>query len=248
MVGVDGSAVGAGRGPGGGRGRPRSGSRPLRVVHAFIWPLTAPRSEPSTGARPTPGLRNQAEQIVAEAVAEASKVAPERAVTGEVVDGAPTPVLLRESRDAALLVLGPGAWAASPGCCSAPSAVQVSARARLPGARGARRGSAPTARSWWASTARSCSTEAVGFAFEEAAAAGHRLLAVHAWLYPTPVGPGDVLPLAYDVDALAAEEERALAEAVAGWSPSATPTCRCSAGWSGAPRRGCWWRSRRRPS
>ncbi len=39
------------------------------------------------------------------------------------------------------------------------------------------------------------STEAIGFAFAEAAQRGTSLVAAHAWLYPTPVGPGDIVPL-----------------------------------------------------
>jgi nucleotide-binding universal stress UspA family protein len=41
---------------------------------------------------------------------------------------------------------------------------------------------------------------------------------VHAWLYPTPVGPGDIVPLVCDPEELKAEETRMLAESLAGWS------------------------------
>ncbi|WP_043323289.1 universal stress protein, partial [Micromonospora sp. M42] len=62
------------------------------------------------------------------------------------------------------------------------------------------------------------STAAVGFAYEEAARRGASLIVVHAWLYPTPMGPGDILPLVYDPEALAEESRRVVAESVAGWS------------------------------
>jgi nucleotide-binding universal stress UspA family protein len=62
------------------------------------------------------------------------------------------------------------------------------------------------------------SAEAIGFAFAEAAQRGTALVAVHAWLYPTPIGPGEIVPLGYDPEKLRAEEERVLAEALAGWS------------------------------
>jgi nucleotide-binding universal stress UspA family protein len=57
---------------------------------------------------------------------------------------------------------------------------------------------------------------AVGFAFEEAALRGMPLVALHAWTSPVSTGPGDMLPLVYDVSAVEAGEARLLAEAIAG--------------------------------
>ncbi|MET8065023.1 tRNA lysidine(34) synthetase TilS [Micromonospora sp. NPDC005313] len=69
------------------------------------------------------------------------------------------------------------------------------------------------------------SDEAVGFAFAEAAARGAELVVVHTWLYPQPVtyreAFGDVVPLGYDPQELRADEQRVLAEAVAGWARAA---------------------------
>ncbi|MFJ6956533.1 universal stress protein, partial [Micromonospora aurantiaca (nom. illeg.)] len=66
------------------------------------------------------------------------------------------------------------------------------------------------------------SPEAVGFACAEAAARGAELVVVHTWLYPQPVtyreAFGDVVPLAYDPQELRADEQRVLAEAIAGWA------------------------------
>jgi nucleotide-binding universal stress UspA family protein len=58
---------------------------------------------------------------------------------------------------------------------------------------------------------------AVGFAFEEAALRGVPLLALHGWTGPVSTGPGDVLPLVYEVAEVEAGEARLLAEALAGW-------------------------------
>lgn len=191
--------------------------RPLRVVHAFIWPLYGMPLGPVPGAPPDAGLRQQAERYVADAVTEAGKIAPEVTVTGKVVDGAPTPVLRRESRDAALLVLGHRGLGGFAELLIGSVAVQVSARADCPVlvVKGEARADGPVLVGVDGSA---LSTEALGFAFEEAALRHTALVAVHAWLVPVPVGPGDMLPLVYDVDALAAEEGRMLAEAVAGWS------------------------------
>ncbi|MEV6706384.1 universal stress protein [Micromonospora wenchangensis] len=192
-------------------------NRPLRVVHAFIWPLFGVPLGPAPVGPPNGGLRNEAERIVTEAVAEAGKIAPELTVTGYLSDGAPTPVLLREARDAALVVLGTRGLGGFAGLLIGSVAVQVSARADCPVlvVRGEPRADGPVLVGVDGSA---LSTEALGFAFAAAAQRDTGLLAVHAWLTPAPIGPGDVLPLVYDVEALAAEEERVLAEALAGWS------------------------------
>ncbi|WP_405110721.1 universal stress protein [Micromonospora sp. NBC_01405] len=192
-------------------------NRPLRVVHALSWPLIGAALGALAGSPPEAGPRNHAQEIVAEAVAEAKKVSAEVDVVGEIVDGSPTPVLLRESRDAALLVLGSRGLGGFAELLVGSSAVQVSARADCPVlvVRGEARADGPVV---VGVDGLALSTEAIGFAFEEAALRNTDLVAVHSWLYPTPVGSGEVLPPAYDVDALVEEEERALAEAVAGWS------------------------------
>ncbi|MFR9775407.1 universal stress protein [Micromonospora sp. MS34] len=216
LVGVDGSAIALDAV----RSAARSAAlrrRPLRIVHAFIWPLMGVPVGPDPSGPPTGGLRHQAERYVAEAVAEAGKVAPDVPVTGAVVDGAPVPVLLDEARDAALLVLGNRGLGGFAGLLIGSVTVQVSARAQCPVlvVRGEPHADGPVVVGVDGSE---CSTEAVGFAFDEAAWRGAALVAVHAWLHPTPVAPGDMLPLVYDLDALAAEEERVLAESVAGFA------------------------------
>ncbi|MEU1964592.1 universal stress protein [Micromonospora sediminicola] len=191
--------------------------RPLRVVHAFIWPLTRAPLTPAPGAPAGAGLRNQAERCVAEAVAEAGKVAPDVPVTGVVVDGAPAAVLVAESRRATLMVLGHRGLGGFAGLLIGSVTLQVSARAHCPVlvTRGEARADGPVVVGVDGSAH---SGVAVGFAYEEAARRGAPLVVVHAWLYPTPIGPGDVVPLVYDPEALAEESRRILAEAVAGWS------------------------------
>ncbi|MDM4718563.1 universal stress protein [Micromonospora sp. WMMA1363] len=191
--------------------------RSLRVVHAFIWPLTGAPLTPVPGAPVTAGLRNQAEQYVTEAVEQARKVAPDLRITGVVVDGAPTPVLVAESRGAALMVLGHRGLGGFAGLLLGSVTVQVSASAECPVLvlRGEPRADGPVVVGVDGSE---LSTEAIGFAFDHAARREAPLVAVHAWLYPAPVGPGDILPLVYDLDAFGAEEERTLAESIAGFA------------------------------
>ncbi|WBB52329.1 universal stress protein [Verrucosispora sp. WMMD573] len=216
VVGVDGSEIGLHAV----RAAAREAAyrhRPLRIVHAFIWPLMGVPLGPAPSGPADGGLRNQADRYLADAVAEAGKAAPEVAVTGEVVDGAASTVLLAEARDAALVVLGNRGLGGFAGLLLGSVAVQVSAHADGPVlvVRGESRADGPVVVGVDGSE---LSREAVRFAFEEAAWRGSELVAVHAWLYPTPAGPGDILPLVYDLDAFRDEEERVLAEAVAGWS------------------------------
>ncbi|MCN0180576.1 universal stress protein [Salinispora arenicola] len=191
--------------------------RPLRVVHAFIWPLTGAPLTPVPGAPVTAGLRNQAEQYVTEAVEQARKIAPDLRITGVVVDGAPTPVLVEEARGAVLTVLGHRGLGGFAGLLLGSVTVQVAARAQSPVmvVRGEARADGPVVVGVDGSE---LSTKAVAFAFEEADRRDASLVAVHAWLFPTPVGPGDILPLVYDLDAAEGEEERTLAESIAGFA------------------------------
>ncbi|MEV5691858.1 universal stress protein [Micromonospora globbae] len=191
--------------------------RPLRIVHAFTWPFIGATVGAAPFAPPIDGLREQAETFVTEAVAEAGKVSPEVAVAATVVDGAAVPALLAESRDAALVVLGHRGLGGLAGLLIGSVTVQVSARAQCPVlvVRGEPRADGPVVVGVDGSD---LSTEAVGFAFEEAAHRGTSLVAVHAWLDPVAVLPGDVLPVTADLAALAEDEERVLAESVAGWA------------------------------
>lgn len=60
------------------------------------------------------------------------------------------------------------------------------------------------------------SQDAIDFAFEQAQSRQVPLTAVMAWHDPVSTGPGDMLPVVYDIDALAEEATTVLAEAVAG--------------------------------
>ncbi|GAA2806842.1 universal stress protein [Kribbella solani] len=75
----------------------------LQLVHAFVWAEFRVPLGPSDLA---PGLRAQAEKIVADAVELARRCEPAVSVTGRYVDGFPPAVLLAESATAGLIVIG----------------------------------------------------------------------------------------------------------------------------------------------
>jgi nucleotide-binding universal stress UspA family protein len=146
------------------------------------------------------------EQVVREAL---DRIAARSSVpaAGEAVPGRPAPVLVRESRRAALLVLGcpghgrlPGGVASGAGC---PVLVVrgdgYAGRPVLVGVNGS-----------------AASDAAVGFAFEEAALRGTPVIALSAWTGPASTGPGDMLPLVYDPAVVAEQAAHALTESLAG--------------------------------
>lgn len=192
--------------------------RPLRLVHAFIWPMLRVASGPPPGGPPDGGLRRQAERVVEEAAAEAASVAPDTPVSTEVVEGSAATVLLGEARTAEMIVLGHRGLGGFSSLLVGSVAVQVSAHADCPvvvALGDEERHAGPVVVGVDGSP---LSDLAIGFAMEEAALRGAELVAVHAWSQPVSTGPGDMVPLVYDEAALRTDEEQMLAESMAGWS------------------------------
>ncbi|MFG1673321.1 universal stress protein [Micromonospora sp. NPDC049282] len=190
-------------------------SRPLRVVHAFIWPLLrVPVSAPAQ-APPGAGLRNQAEQLVGDAVGVARAECPGLRITGEIIDGEAAAVLLGESPTAALVVLGDRGLGGFAALVVGSVAVQVASHADCPVliARGAAHDAGPVVVGVDGSP---LSRDAVEFAAGTASSRGARLHAVHAYTHPTSREPGDMQPLVYEEGRLRGEEDRVLAEMLAG--------------------------------
>jgi nucleotide-binding universal stress UspA family protein len=190
--------------------------RPLHVVHACVWPLLNVPLEPPPGAPADAGVGHEAERFVAEGVARARSVAPEIAVTGEVIVGAPTSVLLHSSADAVLTVIGDRGLGGFTDLLAGSVAVQLAAHA--PGPVLIARGEVHPAGAVVLGVDGSPANDpAVGYAFESASLRAVPLVAVHAWKHPASTGPGDMLPLTYDPQEVREDEQRLLAEALAGW-------------------------------
>ncbi|GIJ76471.1 Nucleotide-binding universal stress protein, UspA family [Micromonospora phaseoli] len=189
--------------------------RPLRVVHAFIWPLVHSPIRPTTEGAPGGGLRTQAEQLVADAVDEAETIAPGLRVTGEIIDGEPTALLLDEAPSAELIVIGDRGLGGFTALVVGSVAVKLAAYADCPVlvARGAQRPDGPVVVGVDGSE---LSRHAVEFAVRTAALRGAGVTALHAYRHPVSNGPGDMQPLVYDESELRAEEDRTVAEAIAG--------------------------------
>ncbi len=163
---------------------------PLHIVHAFIWPFLHVDVGPVADDLPGTGLRHHAEDVLAEATAEAQKVAPQVPVTSALIDGAATPVLLGESDRATLLVLGDRGLGGVSGLIVGSVAVHAVAHARCPVL--VVRDTEPTGGPVVVGVDGSeTSALAVGFAFEESAYRGADLVPLLARDDPAPAGsPG----------------------------------------------------------
>jgi nucleotide-binding universal stress UspA family protein len=190
-------------------------NRPLRVVHGFIWPLLRVPVEPPPAGPPGSGLRHQAEEIVAAAVAEAQAAAPEVRVSGEIIDGQAAAALLGEAPTATMIVIGDRGLGGFTALVTGSVAIQVAEYAECPVlvARGTDRATGPVVVGVDGSPR---SQAAVEFAAEEASLRGSRLHAVHAYTHPSSAGPGDIQPLVYEEGQLRGEEDRIVAESLTG--------------------------------
>jgi nucleotide-binding universal stress UspA family protein len=190
----------------------------LRVINAFGW-LPTDRSGVVIHAEHSEVMVQAARELVATAVAQALHVAPDVAVTGEVLTEFPIPRLVTESRHAQLVVVGDRGRGGVADMLVGSVAVAVAAHAACPVvvARGAEPVDATAAaRPVVVGVGAPPETDAVvRFAFEEAALRDAPLVAVHAWRYPASMDP-DAAALV-DWDAVAADEDSALAEDVARW-------------------------------
>jgi nucleotide-binding universal stress UspA family protein len=172
--------------------------RPLRVVHAM-----------DHFAGPPPDVTP--EQLLEEAVGAARDATPGLAVTGDVVNGRPTAVLVDESRHAPLVVIGDRGLRRLAELVVGSVAVHLVTQASCPVlvVRGdpARAGDVLLG-------VEDPSTDdpIIEFAFQEAALHGAAITALHA---STHAGGTLRHPTGHDVHE--ADEARLLAEALAGW-------------------------------
>jgi nucleotide-binding universal stress UspA family protein len=191
--------------------------RPLRVVHAYQWPL--PEYGPvSFSSTMTEAVTAGAAKVVRDALAEAERAEPGLRPEGAAVRGAPVPVLLDESAKAELLVLGSRGLGGFAELLVGSVAIELTAHGRCPVVvvRGETAvGNAPVVVGVDGSPA---STVALELAFAEAAYRDRELVAVLAWTDAVfPIGPyGGSYP-AIDWTDLVRQARELLAERLAGW-------------------------------
>ncbi|MDQ0381073.1 universal stress protein [Amycolatopsis thermophila] len=191
----------------------RTRREPLHVVHAFA-PLTG------LGNAGLPVLREAYDALVQVArgeLAKAVRAAGEGvAVTSEMPNDPPVPALVERSRRARMLVLGASGAGGFSGMLAGSTTVAVSAHAVCPVAviRGRDTAEGPVAVGVDGSAA---AERALEIAFEEACWRGVPLVAVHSWLDTDFGGYPGTVPFLADWDDIERDEQRLLAEQLAGW-------------------------------
>jgi nucleotide-binding universal stress UspA family protein len=194
-----------------------SRDRALRAVHAFMWPMMHVPLGPSPEGPPGGGLQADAERILAEATSLATAAQPGLGVSGELITGDPSAVLLRAAQDAAMVVLGSRGLGGFTGLLVGSVAVQVAAHAHCPVV--VARGEIDRPRDVLVGVDGSAgSAAAIAFAFEEASLRGVGLTAMHAFLHPLANQPGSQLPVIDAYHQPKAEEAEVLPESLAGYS------------------------------
>jgi acyl-CoA dehydrogenase family protein 9 len=105
---------------------------PLRIVHAFVWPmLNVPLGPPALGP-PDAGLQHAAEQVLLTAADRARRAAPALDIRTDLPVGAPAAALIEASHDAALLVVGHRGLGGFTGLLVGSVGVQAAAHAVCP--------------------------------------------------------------------------------------------------------------------
>jgi nucleotide-binding universal stress UspA family protein len=187
---------------------------PVRLLHAMdLRPYGSPAR---TGALyfDENDARTYARELLDEAAERAASGAPDVPVSVETATARPARTLIAASHDAALVVLGARGAGGFDELLLGAVGTQVAAHAACPTV--VVREPAVGGDIVVGIDGSPLSDAALNFAFDEASRRGGKLVALHAWPHPISVGPGDQVPVVYNVEQIAEDEARLLAEAVAG--------------------------------
>jgi nucleotide-binding universal stress UspA family protein len=211
IVGVDGAAPSRAALRWASREAARRGAE-LVVLLAYHWRI------PGAPAILEQTAQDQADMVVADAVAEARAIAPGIAVSGRALLGDPAPALVSAGRDGALIVVGSrgeyGFQAALVGSVS--QQVALHAYGPVVVVRGhAEPVEGPVVVGFDGSPG---ADEALRTAFEEANLRDHRLTVVQAITTTLPSWPVSLPPLAYDREAVRLAAQSDLEHTLASWT------------------------------
>ncbi|GLY69926.1 universal stress protein [Amycolatopsis taiwanensis] len=187
----------------------------LHVVHAWGMPGIHYGSGVPLPASVFDTLEQDATRVLGEAVETARSFAPKLSVTGEMPYEPPVPCLVERSRTAGMIVLGSSGRGGFVGMLAGSTAVGVSAHGRCPVA--VIRGTEHDGPIVVGVDGSAVGEPAIALAFDEAAEHDAPLVAVHAWSdfeYDSFHGSPHYFG---DTDTFAEEQQRLLAESLAGY-------------------------------
>jgi nucleotide-binding universal stress UspA family protein len=195
--------------------------RPLRIVHAFTWPVPNALLGLPAAAQPDVGLRHAAERLLSAAADRARGAAPTMDISTDLPADVPAAALIAASRDAGLVVVGHRGLGGFTGLLVGSVGVLAAAHAACPVivVRGNDSDEAgpPAGEVVVGVDGSELSSLAVDFAFSHAALHHLGVLAVQAYAFPAFITSSDPLSAAYDIDDLREDHARLLAEALAGY-------------------------------
>jgi nucleotide-binding universal stress UspA family protein len=195
--------------------------RPLRIVHAFLWPLYDVPLGPSVVGPAEAGLQHAAEHIVSTAVDRARQTAPTVELSTDMPVRAPAAALIAESAGAHLIVVGHRGLGGFAGLLLGSVGVQTAAHASCPvvvvrDSEGGRDHASEAAGHVVVGVDGSApSSLAIDFAFSHAAHRGLGVVAVQAYP-PSGVASSDPRLAAYADDERHDAQRRRLAEILEG--------------------------------
>jgi nucleotide-binding universal stress UspA family protein len=202
----------------------RSRKTSVRIVNVVIPPLNPVPSHLGYIEADPAELRNAADQTLAAAVAAARSEASQVEVETRLVEGTAAAVLIDQSSDAELAVVGSRGLGGFSELLLGSTSFELATHAHCPvvvirtdsstGEPGPDSGRVVVG-----VDGSALSTDALGFAFAEASLRGRGLTATHAWQAPFYDVPGKGVPLPENVAAtqFGGEEMQTLADALVGW-------------------------------
>ncbi|TWP45724.1 universal stress protein [Lentzea tibetensis] len=189
---------------------------PLRLVHGYVLPVRGYPEVVLTGNEVRQAMEVRAREWLGDAEAVARTAAPDVEITTHLAASGATALLIEESRDARLMVLGSQGLGAVTGLLVGSVALALASHGKSPLVvlRGTPAPDGPVVAGVDGSPT---SEAALAFAFEAASARDASLIAVLSWQEYAVDSAYHLSRLAIDWDRAEESERRLLAQRLAGW-------------------------------
>jgi len=188
---------------------------PLHIVHAFSFGY--PKTKPGFG-HSVESLRQIAHDVREDAITRARRANPDLAITSDEPAYGPAPALVNASETASVVVVGARGLSAARGVLVGSVSLQVATHAHCPVVVVHDMPTpAPGAPVVVGADGSALSTNAIAYAYEQAASRGVGLTVVHAWWLEYVEGTAAAAIWTVDWQQFAEEEQALVGESLAGW-------------------------------